>query len=475
MFKKGDRVVYNERCRRGQSGTVTGTSADGTATTVKWDTDGKTVSHASHCLGLLHKQPTEPEYQFKEGDRVRYTGNCGQMDKWMVGRTGTVEYQDRISNVAVDWDTSAPCPAGVFPGNLELIKEEQVMFKAGDKVRIKQGLTTLKEGTWGLRTPIGGKEGVVARKQGNLYVPETITRIDFPECAGWAVRNSELELVTEFKVGDKVRVKRGIEKPSGGWGDVTKDSVGEVVNTNNRTNNLITVNFPEQIGWVTIPEHLELVESAPESAQSGIKPVYKLVCIQNCGQADERYVSTWMKPEYGGIGRPGKEVEYKLDCLAESPLTEHGEQCGLFCYESPDSLIQNSDNLKALSYSTKDSLPRAVLECYPVGEKTKKTAHGSVNYPAVFVVEELWREPSARPVFPSTKVWKDVTMDCGIDLHTHEDKHLLRVRHGDFTCHFGIGSKERPLGIGEDYRITKVYETSDGSGWWFRIEHLEEE
>lgn len=64
--------------------------------------------------------------------------------------------------------------------------------------------------------------------------------------------------MTKFKVGDKVRIKKGIEEPEYKWGGLRNDKYQTgVVRGLNR--HFIEVNFPSQSYWKAAHDELERV------------------------------------------------------------------------------------------------------------------------------------------------------------------------------------------------------------------------
>ncbi|XP_059157195.1 E3 ubiquitin-protein ligase HERC2-like isoform X2 [Physella acuta] len=72
--------------------------------------------------------------------------------------------------------------------------------------------------------------------------------------------NSAIDNGQTIKVGDKVRVKASVSKPTYKWGSVTHASVGTVtaITANNRD---MTVDFPQQSHWTGVISEMELVPS----------------------------------------------------------------------------------------------------------------------------------------------------------------------------------------------------------------------
>lgn len=64
-----------------------------------------------------------------------------------------------------------------------------------------------------------------------------------------------------FKVGDKVRVKAGVEEPKYAWGRVKPGDIGTITELAFKGGNKsFYVNFPAQPAWHAYPPEMELVE-----------------------------------------------------------------------------------------------------------------------------------------------------------------------------------------------------------------------
>ncbi|XP_051731605.1 uncharacterized protein LOC127502618 [Ctenopharyngodon idella] len=66
-------------------------------------------------------------------------------------------------------------------------------------------------------------------------------------------------LTCNIKIGDKVCVKPSVETPKYLWGSVKRKSIGRVINVQGET---VTVDFPEQEGWIGEVSEMDLVVSA---------------------------------------------------------------------------------------------------------------------------------------------------------------------------------------------------------------------
>ncbi|XP_026089174.1 E3 ubiquitin/ISG15 ligase TRIM25-like [Carassius auratus] len=72
------------------------------------------------------------------------------------------------------------------------------------------------------------------------------------------VQKGSLKLNCNIKIGDKVCVKPSVETPKYLWGSVSHKSIGSVINVQGES---VTVNFPEQEGWIGDVSEMELVVS----------------------------------------------------------------------------------------------------------------------------------------------------------------------------------------------------------------------
>ena len=65
----------------------------------------------------------------------------------------------------------------------------------------------------------------------------------------------------ELQEGDRIKIKPTVAEPINGWGDVTHDSIGIVKDVSNDT---VTVDFPEFLGWEGTLSEVEIVLSLDE-------------------------------------------------------------------------------------------------------------------------------------------------------------------------------------------------------------------
>lgn len=97
------------------------------------------------------------------------------------------------------------------------------------------------------------------------FVPESNVYVcDFPSVDGWKCRPQDLEtdpVATLIRPGKFVRVRPGIATPAGGWGGVSKSSVGKVVSCR-YDGGQVVVAFPEHSHWSGKLSELETVEAS---------------------------------------------------------------------------------------------------------------------------------------------------------------------------------------------------------------------
>ncbi|KTG45016.1 hypothetical protein cypCar_00003307, partial [Cyprinus carpio] len=232
--------------------------------------------------------------------------------KKIQGEWLTVDFPEQRNWTGVVSEMEHVTGAGSGPSSLDS------NIKIGDKVRVKPSVVTPTH-KWG--AVIHKSIGVVQKIQGDSLTVdfpeqknwtgivsemETVASagseiqdesliVDFPEHKKWTGLVSEMELVTsadlvDIKVGDRVRVKSSIITPKHNWGGhVTHKSVGVVrgkIYFSQRTdletsttsdsakkaveNNFfsldvqgetVTVDFPEQEGWIGGVSEMELVVS----------------------------------------------------------------------------------------------------------------------------------------------------------------------------------------------------------------------
>ncbi|KAK7150334.1 hypothetical protein R3I93_011553 [Phoxinus phoxinus] len=101
----------------------------------------------------------------------------------------------------------------------------------------------------------------------DIHTDESLA-VDLPGSACWKGILSEAEpddkcgsstLTCNIKIGDKVCVKPSVKTPKYLWGSVNHKSIGSVINVQGET---VTVDFPEQEGWIGEVSEMELVVNA---------------------------------------------------------------------------------------------------------------------------------------------------------------------------------------------------------------------
>jgi hypothetical protein len=127
--------------------------------------------------------------------------------------------------------------------------------------------------------------------------------------------------------------------------------------------------------------------------------IYKVVKIR-----DGKYVSG-----IAGAGAYARfpELEYKIGEVTKAPEGS----AGVFCIKNYDCAVANA----LTDINLRQGLPTAVLEVYPCGERTYCT---SLNFPAVYVAKELWRQQPPKPKEQEEPKEVDVTSECKAELWT---------------------------------------------------------
>lgn len=160
-------------------------------------------------------------------------------------------------------DGSASPPVGGEEEEAELTRLLHAVsqLSEGQRVRVRPSVSEPSAG-WG---------SVSHRSRGTLKSIGMDGRviIDFQEQAGWVGTALEVEPVEEedgvtaaagpLSVGDRVRVRPSVERPSAGWGSVTHASVGTLVKVEGDG---VRVDFPEQRNWRGKVEEMERVATA---------------------------------------------------------------------------------------------------------------------------------------------------------------------------------------------------------------------
>ncbi|XP_062093109.1 E3 ubiquitin-protein ligase KEG [Humulus lupulus] len=134
------------------------------------------------------------------------------------------------------------------PAEMERVEE----FKVGDWVRIRPSLTTAKHGL-GSVTP--GSIGIVYCIRPDSSLLLELSYLPNP----WHCEPEEVELVTPFRIGDRVCVKRSVAEPRYAWGGETHHSVGRISEI--ESDGLLIIEIPNRpIPWQADPSDMEKVE-----------------------------------------------------------------------------------------------------------------------------------------------------------------------------------------------------------------------
>lgn len=224
----------------------------------------------------------------------------------------------------------------------------------------------------------------------------------------------------EFKVGDKVRVKGCVEKPTHGWAGITHEDVG-VVEKVYTDRDMLGVVFPESEGsfkrscWSADPSEMELVETRME----GIGTLYKpLVWRSEGGQLES--LTTIGKTLYYTEGRITYAPEGSMGIFVSSSLAiAKGMGLGNRGYK-----------LSKVGEGIKDAL--VVYEVIPLGNRfpyTDVSFGGSDRYPAILLGKEVWRDEPVPPKEEWEEVTKDITCrgNCGRAVIEHKGIELMEL------------------------------------------------
>ncbi|XP_024021150.1 E3 ubiquitin-protein ligase KEG [Morus notabilis] len=134
------------------------------------------------------------------------------------------------------------------PAEMERVEE----YKVGDWVRIRPTLTTAKHGL-GSVTP--GSIGIVYCIRPDSSLLLELSYLPSP----WHCEPEEVELVTPFRIGDRVCVKRSVAEPRYAWGGETHHSVGRISEI--ESDGLLIIEIPKRpIPWQADPSDMEKVE-----------------------------------------------------------------------------------------------------------------------------------------------------------------------------------------------------------------------
>ncbi|XP_051500622.1 E3 ubiquitin/ISG15 ligase TRIM25-like [Myxocyprinus asiaticus] len=211
----------------------------------------------------------------KVGDRVRVKPSV-HTPKYEWGRNVTHETVGLVKDIKGD-----DCLVVEFPGHtnwrgilseMELVTDvddcDPSSIKIGSRVCVKASVDTPECG-WGDVTK--NSVGILKAVDG-----ETVT-VDFPEYSDWTGILSEMELAHSdetgsstldcLEIGNRVRVRSSVTNPKHGWGEVTHSCIGVIKQIQGE---YLTVDFPEQIGWIGIISEMELVTSA--GSELGLSP-----------------------------------------------------------------------------------------------------------------------------------------------------------------------------------------------------------
>lgn len=203
---------------------------------------------------------------------------CGEQDRW-VGPSGELERVDKlvvgqrvrimasikqprfgwsghnpesigtISSIDADGKLRIYTPAGsktwmMDPGEADRVEEDTEVC-VGDWVKVKATVTTPAY-QWGDVNP--SSIGVVHRAEDR----DIFISFCFSERL-WICKESEVERVRAFRVGDKVRIRPGLAAPRWGWGMETLASQGEVMRVD--ANGKLRIRFRWRDGrlWIGDP------------------------------------------------------------------------------------------------------------------------------------------------------------------------------------------------------------------------------
>lgn len=134
------------------------------------------------------------------------------------------------------------------PAEMERVEE----YKVGDWVRIRPTLTAAKHGL-GSVTP--GSIGIVYCIRPDSSLLLELSYLPNP----WHCEPEEVELVTPFRIGDRVCVKRSVAEPRYAWGGETHHSVGRISEI--ESDGLLIIEIPNRpIPWQADPSDMEKVE-----------------------------------------------------------------------------------------------------------------------------------------------------------------------------------------------------------------------
>ncbi|XP_077217739.1 protein kinases;ubiquitin-protein ligase [Tasmannia lanceolata] len=166
-----------------------------------------------------------------------------------------------ISAIDADAKLRIYTPAGLKawmldPAEVERVEEEEI--RIGDWVKVRGSVVTPTH-QWGEVSH--ASIGVVHRiEDGELWVAFCfLERL-------WVCKAGEMEKVRAFKVGDKVKIRRGLVTPRWGWGTETYASKGDVVGVD--ANGKLRIRFRWREGrlWVGDPADIVLDDEDGDSS-----------------------------------------------------------------------------------------------------------------------------------------------------------------------------------------------------------------
>mmetsp|Transcript_35764 Transcript_35764/g.115000 ORF Transcript_35764/g.115000 Transcript_35764/m.115000 type:complete len:235 (-) Transcript_35764:307-1011(-) len=173
----------------------------------------------------------------------------------------------------------------------------------GDRVRVRRSVTSPRYG-WG---------GITHESVGTLTSTDNPNRVvvDFPRRGSrWRAELHELERVAprELAVGDRVRVRRTVDRPRFEWGGVTHEDVGRLLSVDRSRGPdgiTATVRFPSFPSWNAAVEELEHADGA-EAPPAPRRPV------------EDRARSRGLLDEYAQLIGMGFEAEVSLQALVRA-------------------------------------------------------------------------------------------------------------------------------------------------------------
>jgi E3 ubiquitin-protein ligase KEG len=183
--------------------------------------------------------------KFLIGQKVRVKPDVKQTQFGWSGQhhetIGSISSIDADGKLRVS--TTSPKAWILDPSEVELVEEETP--QVGDWVKVKSSVTTPIH-HWGEVTH--SSVGVVHRiEDGEIFVSFCfLDRL-------WICKESEIEKVRAFEVGNKVRFKDGLLTPRWGWGMETPNSKGEVAGVD--ANGKVRIKFKWRDGrpWIGDP------------------------------------------------------------------------------------------------------------------------------------------------------------------------------------------------------------------------------